>query len=113
MAIEKNYTRKYSDFRGYIRGMTQAGGAEVLDTGQSLPFRNWQIQFVPSATPATGTAAVQVKTPGARGRVTLATTVDLTSDNLLVSFTAAAEDIRIAPSNLDGDKVLDVYFFAT
>lgn len=104
-------------FKAAITGKTQANGAQTIDVTDSLPLgekakRHWQVQFVPSATPAAGTATIGIKTPGASGFATLATTVDLTSSALLVSFDAVAEAILITPTDFDAAKTYSAFLCA-
>lgn len=106
-----------SCFTASITGKTQAMGAQEINVIGSLDMhrdakRHWQVQIVPSATPSVGTMAVAVKTPGASGYSTLTTTIDMTGTELLVSFDAAAESIRLTPTGFDADKTYSAYLAA-
>jgi hypothetical protein len=70
-----------------------------------------QIQVIVSATPAAGTLAVAIKTPGASDYATLPWTIDLTAlaTNSVFQFAGFATDIQFTPTGFDGDKTYSVY----
>ena len=100
-----------------ITGKTQANGAQEINVVDSLEMSReakkfWQIQIVPSATPSTGTMTIAVKTPGASAYTTLTTTIDMTGTELLATFEAAAESIKLTPTSFDADKTYSAYLCA-
>lgn len=88
-------------------GRSQADGAFSLDTSLTEKTR-YQIQVEVSATPAAGTLAVGVKTPGAAGFASVGT-IDLTQAPLAVRLEAKAEAIQFTPSSFDAGKTFSVY----
>lgn len=111
MAIEKTTNRGFYAFNASILGITQNLGVQEINVKDSIPLRNFSLQFDVKGSPSAGTATVSIKTYGAATFADLSTTVDLTSSTLLVSFEALTEEIKITPNNFDGDS-FDVYIAA-
>lgn len=103
-------------FTASVTGKTQAGGAVEINMkqkfGGSVPKKFWQVQIVPSATPAVGTMAIAIKSPGSSAYAALTTTIDLTGTELLASFEAAVEAIKLTPTGFDADKTYAAYISA-
>lgn len=105
-------------FKTKLEDKTQEDGAQDIDVSASLYLgigakRYWQVQVSPSAVPTGGELEVSVKAPGADGYQALDTAIDLTGSDLLLSFVAIAESIRITPSDFDADKTYSVFLAAT
>jgi hypothetical protein len=89
-------------------GNTQAAGAVTINVLKADSALLHQIHVEVSATPAAGTLAVAVKTPGAANYITLSGTIDLT-DIALFKIEGLVESIQLTPTGFDGDKTFDVY----
>ena len=89
---------------------TQADGAQAVTLGVYDSAKLHQIQVTVSATPAAGTLAVAVKTPGSDSYAALPWTIDLTdlATNSIFQFTGFATAIQFTPSSFDGDKTFTV-----
>ncbi|MDX9819491.1 MAG: hypothetical protein RBT16_11295 [Desulfococcus multivorans] len=96
-------------FNNATTGKTQADGAFTVPLGVSDRLCRHQIQVEVSATPAAGTLAVAVRSPGATDFVELDGSFDLTGPELLKTFGPCfAAELRFTPAGLDADKAYNV-----
>ena len=89
-----------SKFTASVEDKTQADGAQVIDVSGSHYLGRWELQFSLSSTPLAGTMTIGIRMPGADGFSDLATTVNLVTGPLAVSFDATIEAIRLTPTSL-------------
>jgi len=95
-----------------LTGKTQADGAQEIELGAYDSARLIQLQIAVSATPAAGTLAISIKSPGASAYVDLSHTIDLVNGPYLYQIVAFAAAVKITPASFDADKTYDVYLVA-
>ena len=103
-------------------GKTQADGVRTIDTrittrrvnDQTLSKWQIQIELPDSALPATGSMVVSVRSPGAALFQDVVGTIDLTQEAaLLYRFEAMADEIKLAPTNLEAGLLYNAYLSAS
>jgi hypothetical protein len=96
-------------FNEVVEDKTQGDGAFTVLLEKADNLCRHQVQVEVSATPAAGTLAVSVRSPGAVNFVELDGTFDLTGTALLKVFGPVfAAEMRFTPSGFDAGKTYNV-----
>lgn len=96
-------------FNEAVSGKSQADGVFTVLLAGADCFAQHQIQVEVSATPAVGTLAVAMRSPGAEDFVALDGTFDLTSDDLVkVLGPVFAAELQFTPVGFDAGKTYNV-----